>query len=101
MKTETKAQHTPGAIKAAAIILDGKKLIQTSYGEKNAEGIADLIDRATAAPELLQACEEAYRFIKDTTEQYPDIEFPLTLHGSSDIGGRLRAAIAKATGGEE
>jgi len=49
--------HTPGALEAAEIIMNGKRRIWTEYGEKSLEGIADLIERKTAAPELLEACK--------------------------------------------
>lgn len=51
--------HTPGAIKAAELITGGKygenKVYYTSYGQKSVEGIADLIDNETKAPNLLNA----------------------------------------------
>jgi len=54
-KTETETvKHTPGAIKAAEAITGGKygepKRYPTAYGDKTTEGIADIIDRKTAAP---------------------------------------------------
>lgn len=49
--------HTLGAIRAAEIITGGKygdkKTYPTTYGRKTVEGIADIIDRETAAFELL------------------------------------------------
>jgi hypothetical protein len=46
-------KHTPGAIKASKIIMNDRKLIRTDYGDKTEEGLADLIDNETAAPEML------------------------------------------------
>lgn len=46
-------KHTPGAVNAARIIINGKELLSTRYGRKTAEGLADMIDRETHAPELL------------------------------------------------
>lgn len=39
--------HSDAAERIADIILNGKETIQTEYGVKTAEGIADLIDRET------------------------------------------------------
>ena len=65
-------KHTPGAIRAAEIITGGEYVpggsamftcdncgctIDTQHGCKTVEGIADLIDRETAAPDLLAAIE--------------------------------------------
>ena len=49
------AKHTRGATEAAWVIMAGKAKIETEFGKKTLEGIADLIDRKTAAPELLRA----------------------------------------------
>jgi hypothetical protein len=54
----TKQQHTPGAIRAAEIIMDQRQTLSTLYGVKSAEGIADLIDRETHAPDLAEALRE-------------------------------------------
>ena len=51
-------KHTAGALKAAKIIMNGKARIKTEYGEKSIEGIADLIERETAAPEMYEALKE-------------------------------------------
>jgi hypothetical protein len=109
-KTEATQDHTPGAIRAAEAITGGKyelphttgkpmKLYNTSYGRKSVYGIADLIDRETAAPELL----EALRYLLNTDNV-------ATVHAKWGEGcnreevdamlKRARAAIAKATGKE-
>lgn len=93
MKTETK-QHTPGAVKVAKIIMNGRKLVETPYGEKNADGIADLIDRETGAPELLEASQE---MVEDYLHLAQDMD------GKVDAARRkrynaMKAAIAKAGG---
>lgn len=53
------ATHTPGAIRAAEAIFDGvygdHKKYRTAYGGKSIEGVADIIDRETHAPELAEA----------------------------------------------
>lgn len=53
MKNKTK--HTPGAVCAAMVITgfdysDKKRKIKTTYGDKTTEGIADIIEKNTAAP---------------------------------------------------
>jgi hypothetical protein len=68
--------YTRGALKAAEVIMNGKKLISTDYGKKSLEGIADLIDRETAAPEMYEALKELYkelhasRFKMDVKKDY-------------------------------
>ena len=52
-------KHTPGATEAARVIMAGKAKVETEYGKKTLEGIADLIDRKTAAPKLLEAAKQA------------------------------------------
>ena len=49
--------NTMGAIHAAKIIMAGKPRIETAYGPKGVIGIADLIDRETAAPDMLADLE--------------------------------------------
>lgn len=46
-----------------------------------------------AAPELLEVCEEVYNLLHDNKR----INLPGTLKGHTDIVGRLREAIEKAT----
>ena len=46
--------HTPGAERAAKIIMDGRKWLDTAYGPKSEEGIADLIDRQSDRPKERQ-----------------------------------------------
>lgn len=92
------SEHTPGAIEAARIIIRGKKRIHTEYGFKTVRGLADLIDKQTAAPELLEA-------IKALTEVSHLIN--VRQHANAPIGPEVwseshraenaaRAAIAKA-----
>ena len=50
--------------------------------------------------DLLAACQEWLGLWLYIRGHYPDIELPNTLHGDSDACGRLRAAIAAATGGQ-
>jgi len=49
--------HTPRALRAAKIIMNEKGKINTDYGQKTLEGIADLIEREIGLPELLEACK--------------------------------------------
>ena len=89
-------KHTPGAIKAAEIITGGKygekQRYHTQYGDKTVIGIADLIDRETAAPDLLEACQLALDQICGK------------LHGidteNTVVLPALKRAIAKAKGGK-
>ena len=51
--------HTPRALRAAKIIMNEKGKINTDYGQKTLEGIADLIERETELPELLEVLKRA------------------------------------------
>ena len=79
--------HTPGAIRAAQVILNGEETIPTVYGRKSVEGIADLIDRETAARALLAALEAIER-----------IPYSLDDPERCQIGRIARAALALAKG---
>lgn len=50
--------HSPGAIKAAEIIMGDDEFIFTTFGRKRIEGLAALIDNQTHAPELLAALDK-------------------------------------------
>jgi hypothetical protein len=83
------AYKLTGALRAAEIILNGKREISTEYGKKTALGIADLIDNETGARNLLEACKamlarEAELTTGDCYTEYRAIE----------------AAILKAEGGK-
>ena len=82
--------NTPGATKAAAVIMDGRLAIDTEYGRKSAEGIADLIDQKTGAGELLEAC----RAVLATWNRH---NVPIDAYLCRDRGA-IEAAIAKAEG---
>ena len=79
-------KHTRGATEAAWVIMAGKAKIETEFGKKTLEGIADLIDRKTAAPDLLKAAKYALSCLTngDTLPEWTIRE--------------CRAAIAKAEG---
>lgn len=94
-------EHTAGARAAADIIMCGKEKIHTEYGFKTAEGIADLIDRKTAAPDLLAACEsllshDAMAQSINATNRGIGINTP-----AGKVILAARAAIAKATPGPQ
>lgn len=82
--------NTPGALRAAAIITNGKIMIVSEYGNKTAKEIADLIDRETGASELLEALKYLDNAINEPSLNIDIIE-------ASD---KARAAIAKAEGKE-
>ena len=91
------SEHTLGAIRAAEAICghdysDKQRRFPTSYGSKTVEGIADLIDRETAAPELLAAIS--------TLERYVSTRFEVPINEISSAVLDARAAIAKAKGSE-
>lgn len=76
------------AMRAAEIIVYGKHHIGTMFGMKTTEGIADLIDRETAAPELLQ--------VSKTVLARLDLEPVKAVFPCSAMRDDLRAAIVKA-----
>ena len=95
-----KTQHTPGAMKAATVIMNGKNRIKTNYGEKSLEGIADLIDRETAAPELLEACEQALELIKIARGYFPKSVHNQDKFQLESACAAIGTAIQKAGGAE-
>lgn len=89
----TTGKHTPGAVKIANIIMNGKNRIKTDWGEKSAQGIADLIDNETHAPELLEALKELVSRTKmlDQTATHEGIT-------NCEVIAKARGVIAKAEG---
>lgn len=94
----TAPKHTPGAMRAAAIVLDINSL---PIDPKELAETAAIIDRETAAPELLEAlkacvCALEYREARDNEE--------LAFTGNPEMPPSQalsdgRTAIAKATEG--
>jgi hypothetical protein len=89
---------TKGAMKAAEIIMGDKHRIRTDYGEKTIYGLADLIDRETAAPELLEACKWLL-FHAENGRRWKTVAHRGLDFTDDEFEGRLRAAISKAEGG--
>ena len=109
----TKTKHTPGAIRIAEIIIpegiDRKgrpSRIATAYGKKTREGIADMIDHETAAPELLVALKDIdlratqARIANGIGKTPKEKQIRFLLGEIERIECVARAAIAKAEGGE-
>lgn len=48
---------TPGAIAAAKILMGGKEKIETPYGTKSVEGVADLIEFETKLEQLMGSAQ--------------------------------------------
>lgn len=82
-------KHTPGSMRAARILIFGREILDTLHGAKRVADIAELIDDETAAPELLEACEE----ILELLEEHQPVWY-LKMHYN-----HLIAAIKKAKGG--
>lgn len=73
--------------------------IETAYGRKTRAGIADLIDRETAAPDLLKALKEIEATWKEWSRAFNAGENgPSTAEAMHIIRERARAAINKAEG---
>lgn len=83
------ATHTPGATRAAYAILKHPE-INCGVFAHIAEELAGIIDRETAAPELMEALERALERIKFFDEDY-DLD---------DVYCAGIAALARATGGK-
>lgn len=81
--------HTSGALRAAKIIMNDKHKIRTDYGEKTVYGIADLIERETGLPELLEALKMVVNIATHPKAKKAEIV---------NIAKQARAAIAKAEG---
>lgn len=77
--------HTLGAMRAAEIITNGTTRTMTNLGVKTLEGVADIIDRQTAASELLAALKGLVSSFGQTHPHW----------------AQARTAIAKAEGRED
>ena len=78
-------KHSKKIIDLAYNIMQGKKYIQTEWGKKTQEGLIDMIENETAAPDLLEACKALLEMITDNR-----------LHG--DEVYRASEAVSKAEG---
>ena len=87
--------NTPGATKAAAVIMDGRLAIDTEYGRKSAEGIADLIDQKTGAGELLEALKGLFEHCAMVHKHWGDNSNQKEADAAINTAN---AAIAKAEG---
>lgn len=89
-------KNSPGAIRAAEVIArrayGDQRKFNTKYGPKTVEGLANIIDQHTAAPDLLEALEAMVATV-DRAKGHP-----VTFHeGMKACSVNLaRAAIAKA-----
>jgi hypothetical protein len=87
-------EPTQGALNAARIILGDRQSLETNYGNKRLDGIADLINRETAAPELLEALEGLLRETQTLIgKRNVKKHYTLMLYEQA-----ARAAITKAKG---
>jgi hypothetical protein len=98
--------HTAGAIRAAEIITGDQYSSAdtrtcTMNGSKTTKGIADLIDRETAAPELLASLEatakqlqEVWAALNTDADDGPPSWF---VHETDTVLRTAKDAIAKAT----
>lgn len=96
----TNTQHTPGAIRAAEVITQHKygspMKFGTEYGLKTTQGIADLIDRETAAPELLEALKTCELQLREYVQWHHEFEGGCSVE-IEQAWIDAKSAIAKAT----
>lgn len=84
--------HTPGALDAARVLMNGKTMIATDYGRKKVCGVASLIDNETHGRELMTALKTAAKLVGNA-RQY----FPKSIKNSDKFGLELACAeIGKA-----
>lgn len=93
---------TPGARKAAELIMMDDEWIFTSRGRKRVEGLAEMIDDLTGAPALLEVMTLIEPLVEAvcTSESGADLEDFVVNNTEefSDALARLRAAITQARG---
>ena len=100
-----KQHHTPAALRLAQIIIPegidrrGRaSLLATYYGYKTREGIADMIDSETGAPEMLAACKAALKYLEANRPKGNIRKIFTALNEHENCAVKpLRAAIARAT----
>ena len=69
--------------------------VPSDYAQEEQLANARLI---AAAPALLAACEEWLALWLYIRENYPEVDLPFSIRNGADACGRLRAAVAAATG---
>jgi hypothetical protein len=107
MSATPKAAHTPGAMRAGQNISDRFRKALPHLPEGNAETLAAIIDAETAAPEMLEALNEAQKELLGASCYLATCD-PVTIVQNLDslvasLKARLaivEAAIQKARGGQ-
>jgi hypothetical protein len=112
MTTETKGMHTPGAMRAGYEISARFRKALPNLPESNASTLAAIIDRETHAGEMLEACTRALTQLNDLDMAVFDLvescrngswdssEVIVQMANAADVMRGLKAAIAKAKGGQ-
>lgn len=65
--------HTKSSMLVADIIMNGENRIDTLYGSKTKEGIADMIERNTNLQELMDCCEQSMVMMNDIQKVYGEM----------------------------
>jgi len=95
----TQTKHSPMARRAALAIINStvNPALRHKASKVTAPLLAEIIDRETAAPELLEAVKLWRQFFDDMPKgQFANISCDIGLMNDAFI--KSRAAIAKATG---
>ncbi len=100
-------KHTPELVLPLRISTDLMKDLATTAYQANGDQLfsmthlntkrqaEQIIHAVNSYKGMLEALKEWYTLWLYIRENYPQVELPNTLHGSSDACGRLRAIIAK------
>jgi len=88
----TEAKHTQGAVLAAIEIWENMEIAYADGKDLGCKRMVEIIDRLTAAPDLLEACREARRVIALPKDYAAEIE-----PWAEKLLLNLDAAISKAT----
>ena len=90
----TQTQHTPGAIRAAQRYLFGRMIPEEYQTGPGVQKLAEIIDRETGLPELVEALREILHDLDSGYIAQPSHRAEVCRRRHE---ARIRAAIAKAT----
>ncbi|MFA9461203.1 hypothetical protein [Thiohalorhabdus methylotrophus] len=93
--------HAPGAMRAAEVILNGRREITTSEGAKTPGELADYIEAETRIVELIDASRRLLQCLDDNPDALQDEKASASGPTPEQRVEQLRAALRAVIGSEE